>query len=153
VFKAASLIVILAVFSGLAMSFARPAPFPAAGARGAAWERFSDFGRLDELMRDPAVVLLDARIRESYALGRIPGARSLPADLAASGDPQAMRELRSLPRDAPVVAYCSEPLCPLAERLAGILAAEGFRRVSVFAPGFDGYLDSGRPVEEAPDGF
>jgi rhodanese-related sulfurtransferase len=158
VLKAASIIVILSVFSGLAASrFLNLGPSPAeedAAGPGAparrGWEAFSDFGRLEALMRAPGTVLLDARSRELHALGRIPGALSLPAELLEAGDPEALTSVRSLPKGSQLVAYCSEPLCPLAARLAARLAAEGFRRVLVFTPGYDGYLDSGRAADETP---
>ncbi|MDR1314733.1 MAG: hypothetical protein LBQ12_13855 [Deltaproteobacteria bacterium] len=154
VIKAAAAIIALAALSALAVAAVFPerlSPAPAPGA-ATSWEPFADYARLEALANEPGAVLLDARIPELHALGRIPGALSLPEDRLEAGDPVAARLMASIPKDAAAIAYCSEPLCPLAARLADRLAAAGHERVYVFTPGFDGWLSSGRPVEEAPDG-
>ncbi|MDR1040951.1 MAG: rhodanese-like domain-containing protein [Deltaproteobacteria bacterium] len=147
---AATIIFLLAGFSALAdwgifpdRHTASVVPTP-----GAAWKAFSDFGQLEAFISTPGAVILDARIPELYALGRIPGALSLPADSLERGDRDALSLMASIPADATVIAYCSEPLCPLAGRLADLLAQVGRLNVHVFTPGFDGWLDSGRAVEE-----
>ncbi|MDR1037927.1 MAG: rhodanese-like domain-containing protein [Deltaproteobacteria bacterium] len=154
VLKAAAAIVLLAFLSAGAAAIAFPGKFTAGPAPGpgAPWEAFSDFARLEELVSEPGAFLLDARIPELYALGRIPGALSLPADLLEAGDPEAEALMRSIPLDALVITYCSEPLCPLAGRLADRLSSEGYRNIHVFTAGFDGWLFSGRSVEEVQDG-
>jgi rhodanese-related sulfurtransferase len=155
VFKAASLIVILAVFSGLCFSFAvrrPPASLNVPDDSPPAWETFSDFERLEGVLENPDAFVLDARSPALYAIGRIPGAMSLSVELLDQGDQETSTAMDSVPRNALVTVYCSDSLCPLAERLAGRLTDSGFTRVQVFTPGFDAWLDSGRDIEEDPLG-
>ena len=89
---------------------------------------------------DGDIVLLDARSREAYAAGHLPGARSLPrpfsaADVAALGD-------------ALVVVYCWGPGCNGAVKVARELAALG-RPAKEMLGGFEYWVREGHPVEGA----
>lgn len=66
------------------------------------------------------IVVLDVRPPGEYHAGHVPGARSVPiADLE--------RELRNLPRDAEVVAYCRGPYCSYADDAVRELRRRGWR--------------------------
>jgi len=74
------------------------------------------------------VVVVDVRPAAEYASGHIAGARSFPAERLA-------RELRDLPDDVEIVAYCRGPYCVLADDAVRLL-----RR-------------TGRPARRLEDGF
>jgi rhodanese-related sulfurtransferase len=74
------------------------------------------------------VVVVDVRPHAEYAAGHIAGARSIPVHRLA-------RELRDLPDDVEVVAYCRGPYCVLADDAVRLL-----RR-------------TGRPARRLQDGF
>lgn len=112
---------------------------PGAELSGAAY--IEDLAGLDRLLGDPSVAVVDARDRRLFQLGSLPGALSLPAEEAEALAPALMA---GLPEGAKILIYCSDPLCPLAERLAGTLAALGAKNLSIFRPGYDGWLASGR---------
>ncbi|MDR1656614.1 MAG: rhodanese-like domain-containing protein [Deltaproteobacteria bacterium] len=105
---------------------------------------FEDFSLMESLLSNPNTVLLDARDPRLYAIGRLPGAVSFPAEDAPS---RGQTFLRSLSAGAKIVAYCSERFCPLAEELATSLLKQGASEILVFAPGYDAWSESGRPVE------
>ena len=62
--------------------------------------------------------MIDVRPSAEYAAGHIVGARSIPADRLA-------RELRSLPDDVEIVAYCRDPYCLLADDAVRLLRRKG----------------------------
>jgi len=77
----------------------------------------------DELaarIRRRQVVVLDVRPTAEFASGHIAGARSLPIT-------ELRRRLKSLPRDADVVAYCRGPYCVYADDAVRELRRKGFR--------------------------
>jgi len=66
------------------------------------------------------ILLLDVRPVEEFLAGHFPGAVSLPlADLR--------EKVRTIPRDAQVVAYCRGPYCVLAHDAVQILRRRGIR--------------------------
>jgi DNA-binding transcriptional ArsR family regulator len=77
---------------------------------------------LRERLRTDDVILIDARPREEFQAGHLPGALSVPA-----GEVEQM--LDSLPDDKLVVAYCRGPHCVLADEALEVLAERG-RRVA-----------------------
>jgi len=64
------------------------------------------------------VIVIDVRPSAEYASGHIAGARSIPAGRLA-------RELRILPADVEVVAYCRGPYCVLADDAVRLLRRRG----------------------------
>lgn len=84
-------------------------------------------------------VLLDARSRDAYARGHLPGAVSLPhAEIDADA-------VAALP-PGPVVAYCWGPGCNGAVK-AGRRLAELGRPVKEMLGGFEYWVREGHPVE------
>ena len=104
---------------------------------------FDDFKELERLLEDPAVIVIDARDERLYNIAHIPGAISLPA---AAASERAAPFLASIPKESPLLIYCSDPLCSLAERLAEAFADLGRSGISIFRPGFESYSESGRQV-------
>ncbi|MDR1546765.1 MAG: rhodanese-like domain-containing protein [Deltaproteobacteria bacterium] len=105
---------------------------------------FEDFDELQTLLARPSTILLDARAAALFRLGRLPGAKSLPAAEAAQ---KVGPFLAATAPEALIVTYCAESLCPLAGQLAQALRKAGHADVRVFSPGFDAWLDAGRPIE------
>ena len=64
------------------------------------------------------VVVIDVRPSPEYDAGHIAGARSIPVGRLA-------RELRDLPPDVEVVAYCRGPFCVLADEAVRLLRRRG----------------------------
>jgi rhodanese-related sulfurtransferase len=90
------------------------------------------------------VVVVDVRPAAEYAAGHISGARSLPAG-------ELRRKLRSLPRDAEVVAYCRGPYCVYADDAVRELHRKGFRARRLI-DGFPEWKRAGLPVAVGEEG-
>lgn len=84
------------------------------------------------------VLVLDVRPAAEYAAGHIRGAWSVPvSDLR--------RQLRALPADADVVAYCRGPYCVYADDAVRELIRRGFRARRL-VDGFPEWKRAGLPV-------
>jgi rhodanese-related sulfurtransferase/predicted transcriptional regulator len=90
------------------------------------------------------VVVIDVRPAVEYAAGHISGARSLPIG-------ELRRKLRSLPRDADVVAYCRGPYCVYADDAVRELNRRGFRARRLI-DGFPEWKRAGLPVGVGREG-
>src|SRR5438132_6869385 len=66
------------------------------------------------------VLVLDVRPAAEYAAGHVAGARSVPIT-------ELRRQLRALPKDGDVVAYCRGPYCVYADEAVRELNHRGFR--------------------------
>jgi ArsR family transcriptional regulator len=97
----------------------------------------------DELlarMGHDGVTLLDVRPEDEFAMGHLPGAMNIPlADLE--------QQLRRLPRDKQIVAYCRGPYCVLSVEAAARLRAYGFD-VRRLADGYPEWKAAGLLVED-----
>jgi rhodanese-related sulfurtransferase len=85
-------------------------------------------------------VLVDARSREAYARGHVPGAVSLPhrsIDAATAS---------RFAKDVPIVTYCDGTHCNASTKAAAKLAALGFA-VKEMVGGLDGWIREGYDVE------
>ena len=85
------------------------------------------------------VVVVDVRPAAEYAAGHIAGARSIPADRLA-------RELRNLPADVEVVAYCRGPYCVFADEAVRLLRRRG-RQARRLEDGFPEWRRANLPIE------
>jgi rhodanese-related sulfurtransferase len=88
------------------------------------------------------VVVVDVRPPAEYAAGHIAGARSIPADRLA-------RELRNLPTDVEIVAYCRGPYCLLADEAVRLLRRKG-RTAHRLQDGFPEWRQANLPIQELP---
>jgi rhodanese-related sulfurtransferase len=93
-------------------------------------------------LADGDVIVVDVRPPAEYAAGHIAGARSIPADRLA-------RELRSLPADVEVVAYCRGPYCLLADDAVRLLRRKG-RAALRLEDGFPEWRQANLPVQSVP---
>lgn len=88
------------------------------------------------------VVVIDVRPAAEYASGHIAGARSIPADRLA-------RELRNLPADVEIVAYCRGPYCLLADDAVRLLRRKG-RTARRLQDGFPEWRRANLPIQSLP---
>lgn len=105
--------------------------------------------RLDEVSRTDLakriaigdVIVVDVRPTAEYAAGHIAGARSIPIERLA-------REMRSLPAEVEVVAYCRGPYCVLADEAVHLLRKRG-RTARRLVDGFPEWRHARLPVQTA----
>ena len=98
----------------------------------------------DELARrlhDGDLIVVDVRPEAEYGAGHIAGAKSIPIDRLA-------RQLRSLPPDVDVIAYCRGPYCVFADDAVRLLRRRG-RRARRLEDGYPEWQRAGLPVERA----
>ena len=89
-------------------------------------------------------LFVDARAREAYEDGHIPGAVSLPV---GQFDTYIDSFIGENSTDGPIVAYCSGRTCEDSHKLAQLLLEIGFVNVRVFIDGFPGWEAEGYPIE------
>jgi rhodanese-related sulfurtransferase/DNA-binding MarR family transcriptional regulator len=90
-------------------------------------------------LRNGLVTVVDVRPKEEYAAGHLPGAINIPlADFE--------KNLKTLPRDREIVAYCRGPFCLLSFEAVAQLRKKGLnaRRLET---GFPEWKVAGLPVE------
>jgi rhodanese-related sulfurtransferase len=95
----------------------------------------------DELasrLRRGEVVVLDVRPEPEFRAGHIAGARSVPVA-------ELRRQLRRLPEDTEVVAYCRGPYCVYADDAVRQLRRRGFRARRL-EDGYPEWQRAGHPV-------
>jgi rhodanese-related sulfurtransferase/DNA-binding transcriptional ArsR family regulator len=95
----------------------------------------------DELaarMRRGDLVVLDVRPEPEFRAGHIAGARSVPVS-------ELRRNLRALPKDVDVVAYCRGPYCVYADDAVRELKRRGYRAQRLES-GFPEWKQAGLPV-------
>ena len=90
------------------------------------------------------VLFVDARTRDNYDEGHIPGAVALPVGqfdelIDAFLDQQTIEQ--------PIVTYCSGRTCEDSHNLAQLLMDFGYSDVKVFIDGYPGWEAEGYPVE------
>jgi len=95
------------------------------------------FGEADadlvrQMVGDPGVLLVDARLPELFSRGYIPGAVNLPVARFAAALPPLSPRLRSARL---VIVYCGGPKCPDAADLAGKLYEKGFKDLLIYRGG------------------
>ncbi len=95
---------------------------------------------LQQRMGDGAVTVLDVNARGSWLQARVPGALNLGPLQFGDSDLPANRQ-------APLVFYCSNPLCRKAPVAARRARQMGYDNVQVMAAGISGWLAAGLPVE------
>lgn len=103
-------------------------------------DRFDEVSRqeLAERLAAGDVIVVDVRPPEEYAAGHIAGARSIPSERLAE-------ELRTLPAEVEVVAYCRGPYCVLADDAVRLLHEQG-RRARRLQDGFPEWRRARLPV-------
>lgn len=101
------------------------------------------------LIASGEVHVIDARTRDEFVEGHLPGAMWLPADQLGSGDkPMAFYMLTY---ELPIVIYCGGGDCEASHNVATRLLLEGFERTHVFLDGYPAWVDAGHEVSVGPD--
>jgi len=90
------------------------------------------------------VVVLDVRPAPEFTAGHISGARSVPVA-------ELRQQLRSLPKDVDVVAYCRGPYCVYADDAVRMLRRRGYRARRL-EDGFPEWKRAGLPVAAGAGG-
>ncbi|MBI5837042.1 MAG: rhodanese-like domain-containing protein [Candidatus Eisenbacteria bacterium] len=99
------------------------------------------------LQLQKSAILLDARERNVYELGHIPGALSLPDPEFATAF--ARLEAR-LPRDAKILVYCESETCDQAETVSWNLVHKGYKNILLFKKGWSAWEAADYPQEKGP---
>ena len=97
-----------------------------------------------KIFDDGDTLFVDARSRDDYESGHIPGAISLPV---GQFNKQLESFLNQYPPDQPIVTYCSGRTCEDSHQLARLLTDAGFNEVRIFIDGFPGWEAEGHPIE------
>src|SRR3954470_9909646 len=97
-----------------------------------------DRDELAKRLKRGEVLVLDVRPEAEFGAGHIAGARSVPIG-------ELRRQLRALPKDTEVVAYCRGPYCVYADDAVRELNRKGFRARRLI-DGFPEWKRSGLPV-------
>ena len=85
------------------------------------------------------VILLDVRPSDEYAKAHLPFAVSVPIS-------ELQKELKNLPKNKEIVAYCRGPYCFFAKEAVELLRKKGFR-ASRLKDGIHEWASHGLPVE------
>ncbi len=75
---------------------------------------------LKSMINDKNVLLLDVRPAIEYEFGHITGAISVPMN-------ELIAQLKNIPKDKEIIAYCRGPFCVLADEAVKILNEKGYR--------------------------
>lgn len=90
-------------------------------------------------------IFLDARHAWVYEEGHISGAVNIPL---GHFERDIQKRLAHLPRDTPIITYCSGAACHSSETLARLLVERfGFVQVQVLAGGWPAWEEAGYPAE------
>lgn len=111
----------------------------------ALWMEFElpDPAAAKQILDAGGALFVDVRSREMFAAGHIPGAVSLPL---GELDALVAAFAAEVPRNKPIVTYCSGRLCQDSHTAAQRLMERGFENVVVFIDGFPGWMENGYPV-------
>jgi rhodanese-related sulfurtransferase/DNA-binding transcriptional ArsR family regulator len=89
-------------------------------------------------LKDGGVVVLDVRPAAEFGAGHIAGARSVPIG-------ELRKQLKALPADAKVVAYCRGPYCVYADDAVRELGRKGFKAARL-EDGYPEWKRAGLPI-------
>ncbi|MEN9309782.1 MAG: hypothetical protein RL173_3714 [Fibrobacterota bacterium] len=97
------------------------------------------------LLEDPKVLFVDARPRNVWKRGRIPGAINFPEEVSDSLM-QGFRDTVAL--DRPLVVYCDGEECRSSDLLSKKLSQVGYKYVYLFFGGWVQWRDAGERTEK-----
>ncbi|MEM4559361.1 MAG: rhodanese-like domain-containing protein [Acidilobaceae archaeon] len=87
-------------------------------------------------------LIIDVRLETAYAKEHIPGAINIPLK-------NLEERIEELPRDKPIIVYCTNVDCETSHMAALKLASLGFKNIYRFRPGVKGWEAQGQPVEKS----
>ncbi len=98
--------------------------------------------QVEEIVDERSAVILDARSGKWDTGERIPGAKSLNSASSAE------EILKVLPdKNTKILTYCSNQKCPASKALAEKLLKMGYKNVSEYADGIQGWKEGGNRVD------
>jgi rhodanese-related sulfurtransferase len=103
------------------------------------FERIS-IAELKDALARKAVTVIDVRSMDQYVASHIPGSLHIPVSLIEG-------EVAYLPKDKPIVTYCSCPAEESSGQAAMILAHAGVGGSKALKGGFDEWVKLGLPVK------
>lgn len=106
---------------------------------------FIDLTDVVKHQQNKDAVILDARGRELFLAGRIPGSRNLPYYEIANYQDEALWDLK--PGDL-VIIYCEGIGCELSFFLGRELQDAGYTNVRIFYGGYPEWKQAGLPIEK-----
>ncbi len=161
--KQALIIVVLATVLGLTVNLFSPAKIPYVGA----YRSISDSG--DPVVPPAAmpgdppfigvdvaqleynagnVLFVDAREPEEFECGTIAGAINVPFDYLPDDNlEQFFDSTLNVPKDYPIITFCSGEECDLSLQLARNLQAFGYTNISIFFGGWRQWKKLNLPIE------
>jgi rhodanese-related sulfurtransferase len=92
-------------------------------------------------------LILDARPDVFYHAGHVPGAVNLARESFAA-DYGRLRARLEASKDQPIIVYCADADCPDSGLVAAALQQLGFRHVTDFAAGWEGWTAAGLPEDQ-----
>lgn len=141
-------ILILAIAGGLAVAFntARLKPYTFAELNNPQPPEIAEIVTADLLagFASGSFFIIDARSDMEFSMGHVPGAMSIPSSL--EGDFFSAKAAQ-VSRGLPIVIYCDGLECGKSLIVAKRLVELGFRSVSVYTEGIDGWLGAGMDLE------
>ncbi len=103
---------------------------------------------MEASLKDPNVVVIDARFPRDYESGHVPGAINVPV---FTTQVERRKLLSDLPKGTRVIVYCQSEGCQFDETLGAALYAEGIENVSLFPGGIRQWEEKGQPVQHEQD--
>lgn len=108
-----------------------------------------ELSTVEKFVNAAGALVVDAREREAFAAGHIPGAVNVPYEEALR-EPAVLEKLDA--RGRPVIVYCSGGTCESSRMLADLMVRDfAMRRVLVYEGGFAEWAKSGKPVVREPE--
>ncbi len=103
-----------------------------------------DLDELNSFLERQTVVLIDARSKEAFSEGHIPGAQNLPLQSSRN---YKVDFLSSFPKETIFILYCINSECTQAERLERQFNLLGFANTYVFTGGWEAWQRAGRHAQ------
>ena len=100
---------------------------------------------LEKSLKDPNVVVIDARFPRDFESGHVPGAINVPVFTTQI---ERRKLLANLPKGTHVIVYCQSENCQFDETLGAALYAEGIENVSLFPGGIRQWEEKGLPMKQ-----
>lgn len=99
--------------------------------------------QMSELIKNKKSIIIDARNKEAYNKGHIPGSINVPyLDIY-----NYIEFLNNIPRDTLIVVYCEGINCELSHHLAEFLKGMNFLRIFHYSEGIEEWIKNKLPLE------
>lgn len=100
---------------------------------------------LHELWSTNSAILLDARTKEEFTAGHIPGSFHLPLESFTGPIPSL---LEAFPTDQLFVVYCGGGDCHASHSVGSLMLNLGYTNVLIYELGYPSWTAAGHPTEE-----